>query len=58
MWQIERAGSPIGHAAGLLVDRMPAAKALARRWFHGSRDVRRHADSQPAEAGSEEQAVS
>jgi CelD/BcsL family acetyltransferase involved in cellulose biosynthesis len=60
MWQIERAGSPIGHAAGLLVDRMPAAKALARRWFHGSRDVRTHADSQPAEAGSgaEEQAVS
>jgi CelD/BcsL family acetyltransferase involved in cellulose biosynthesis len=37
MWQIARAGSPLGHAAGLLVKRMPAAKALARRWFHGSR---------------------
>jgi CelD/BcsL family acetyltransferase involved in cellulose biosynthesis len=50
MWQVERAGSPLGHAAGLLVDRMPAAKALARRWFHGSRDVRTHAAPKPAEA--------
>ena len=39
MWQIERAGTPLGYAAGLLVERVPAAKALARRWFHGSRDV-------------------
>jgi CelD/BcsL family acetyltransferase involved in cellulose biosynthesis len=50
MWQIEGAGSPLGHGARLLVDRMPAAKALARRWFNGSRDVRTHAAAQPAEA--------
>jgi CelD/BcsL family acetyltransferase involved in cellulose biosynthesis len=63
MWQIARAGSPLGHAAGLLVDRMPAAKALARRWFHGSRDVRRPATHQPssataAQSDSGEQAAS
>jgi CelD/BcsL family acetyltransferase involved in cellulose biosynthesis len=41
MWRISRAGSPLGHAAGALVGRMPAAKALARRWFNGSRDARK-----------------
>jgi CelD/BcsL family acetyltransferase involved in cellulose biosynthesis len=48
MWQVTRAGSPLGHAAGLLVDRMPAAKALARRWFHGSRDTRTPVTPAPA----------
>jgi CelD/BcsL family acetyltransferase involved in cellulose biosynthesis len=62
MWQIARAGSPLGHAAELLVERMPAAKALARRWFHGSRDVRGQLTPRPsanaAKPGSGEQAVS
>jgi CelD/BcsL family acetyltransferase involved in cellulose biosynthesis len=42
MWQMSRAGSPLGYAARILVDRMPAARSLARRLFHGSRDVRSH----------------
>jgi len=40
MWQVSRAGSPLGYAARLLVERMPMARSLARRLFHGSRDVR------------------
>ncbi|MGN6463885.1 MAG: GNAT family N-acetyltransferase [Rhizobiaceae bacterium] len=40
MWQVSRAGSPLGYAARLLVERMPAARSLARRLFHGSRDLR------------------
>ncbi|WP_292413556.1 GNAT family N-acetyltransferase [Mesorhizobium sp.] len=31
MWQIYRAGSPLGYAAHLTVEKLPAAKALARR---------------------------
>ncbi|WP_192254832.1 GNAT family N-acetyltransferase [Mesorhizobium silamurunense] len=31
MWQIYRAGSPLGYAAHLTVEKMPAAKVLARR---------------------------
>jgi CelD/BcsL family acetyltransferase involved in cellulose biosynthesis len=61
MWQIARAGSPLGHAAGLLVDRMPAAKALARRWFNGSRDVRTPVTPPPpasTKSGPGEQAAS
>jgi CelD/BcsL family acetyltransferase involved in cellulose biosynthesis len=61
MWQISRAGSPLGYAARLLVERMPAAKSLARRLFHGSRDVRPHHPSQVnaiVGTASEEQAVS
>jgi CelD/BcsL family acetyltransferase involved in cellulose biosynthesis len=62
MWQVTRAGSPLGHAAELLVERMPAARALARRWFHGSRDVRGQLTPRPsadaAKSGSAKQAVS
>ncbi|UCI07136.1 GNAT family N-acetyltransferase [Mesorhizobium sp. B1-1-8] len=36
MWQIFRAGSPLGYAAHLTVEKLPAAKALARRLFHAS----------------------
>jgi CelD/BcsL family acetyltransferase involved in cellulose biosynthesis len=37
MWQIFRAGSPLGYAAHMTVEKLPAAKALARRLFgsHG-----------------------
>ena len=31
MWQIFRAGSPLGYAAHMTVEKLPAAKALARR---------------------------
>ena len=31
MWQIFRAGSPLGYAAHVTVEKLPAAKALARR---------------------------
>jgi hypothetical protein len=62
MWQVTRAGSPLGHAAELLVERMPAARALARRWFHGSRDVRGQLTPRPsadaAKSGTAKQAVS
>jgi CelD/BcsL family acetyltransferase involved in cellulose biosynthesis len=34
MWQMSRAGSPLGYAAGMLVEKLPSAKALARRLFH------------------------
>ena len=36
MWQIFRAGSPLGYAAHLTVEKLPAAKTLARRLFRGS----------------------
>ena len=61
MWQISRAGSPLGYAARLVVDRMPAARSLARRLFHGSRDVRTLPASHPvpaAASASEEPATS
>jgi CelD/BcsL family acetyltransferase involved in cellulose biosynthesis len=35
MWQISRAGSPLGYAADLVVENLPAAKSLARRLFRG-----------------------
>jgi CelD/BcsL family acetyltransferase involved in cellulose biosynthesis len=57
MWQMSRAGSPLGYAARILVDRMPAARSLARRLFHGSRDARSHPVAAVATA-SEEQAAS
>jgi len=34
MWKISRPGSPLGYAAELVTDRMPAVKSLARRIFH------------------------
>ncbi|BCG93139.1 GNAT family N-acetyltransferase [Mesorhizobium sp. 131-2-1] len=37
MWQIFRAGSPLGYAAHLTVEKLPAAKVLARRVLHGER---------------------
>jgi CelD/BcsL family acetyltransferase involved in cellulose biosynthesis len=61
MWQISRAGSPLGYAARLVVERMPAARSLARRLFHGSRDVRTLPASHPvpaAASASEEPAAS
>jgi CelD/BcsL family acetyltransferase involved in cellulose biosynthesis len=39
VWQVSRAGSPLGFAAGLLVENFPAAKALARKLFQESRDL-------------------
>ncbi|MGN6548559.1 MAG: GNAT family N-acetyltransferase [Pararhizobium sp.] len=36
MWRVSRAGSPLGHAAGLLMRRMPAARSFARRIVHGA----------------------
>jgi len=56
MWQVSRAGSPLGYFAGTLVERMPAAKALARKLFHRSADRWRQpalapiVDDEPAEA--------
>ena len=38
MWQISRAGSPLGLAAGVMVDRLPAVKTLARNIFHRAAD--------------------
>lgn len=38
MWQMTRAGSPLGYAAALVVDRLPAARTLARRVFHLGHD--------------------
>jgi CelD/BcsL family acetyltransferase involved in cellulose biosynthesis len=35
MWQISRAGSPLGYAADLMVENLPAAKSLAKRLFRG-----------------------
>jgi CelD/BcsL family acetyltransferase involved in cellulose biosynthesis len=59
MWRMSRAGSPLGRAAEVLVGRIPAAKALARRWFHGSRDTRKPQHPIAANAAtSEEQAAS
>jgi CelD/BcsL family acetyltransferase involved in cellulose biosynthesis len=57
MWRISRAGSPLGHAAGALVGRMPAAKALARRWFHGSRDARKLPQPVAASASASEEPI-
>ena len=37
MWQIFRAGSPLGYAAHLTVEKLPAAKVLARRVLHGKK---------------------
>jgi CelD/BcsL family acetyltransferase involved in cellulose biosynthesis len=34
MWQMSRAGSLLGFAAAAAIDKMPAAKALARSLFH------------------------
>ncbi|MGN6536853.1 MAG: GNAT family N-acetyltransferase [Mesorhizobium sp.] len=34
MWKISRPGSPLGYAAELITERMPAVKSLARRIFH------------------------
>jgi CelD/BcsL family acetyltransferase involved in cellulose biosynthesis len=42
MWQISRAGSPLGYAADLVVENLPAAKSLARRLFRG------HKGAEPA----------
>ena len=44
MWQVTRAGSPLGYLAGALVEKLPAAKALARNIF------RRGTDKRPAPA--------
>jgi CelD/BcsL family acetyltransferase involved in cellulose biosynthesis len=48
MWQISRPGSPLGYAAGLAVEKLPAAKALARRVFR--RHKEQGAAPQPAES--------
>jgi CelD/BcsL family acetyltransferase involved in cellulose biosynthesis len=38
MWQMSRAGSAFGYAAAVVVDRMPAARAMARSIFHRGHD--------------------
>ena len=38
MWQMSRAGSPLGLAASVLVGKLPAARALARNIFHRAPD--------------------
>ena len=43
MWKISRPGSPLGYAAELITERMPAAKSLARRVFHKPGDSGRQA---------------
>lgn len=43
MWQIFRAGSPLGYAAHMTVEKLPAAKALARRLV-GSHGKKRKPD--------------
>jgi CelD/BcsL family acetyltransferase involved in cellulose biosynthesis len=58
MWQISRSGSPLGFAAGLVVERLPAAKKLARRMFHGAKDAQPAARAAPAAAIAEEATVS
>ena len=52
MWQVSRAGSPLGYAADLVVENLPAAKSLARRLF------RRHKPAAPAEPEQPEQLIS
>ncbi len=61
MWRISRPGSPIGYAASLLVEKMPAAKTIARRLFNGSRQDSASKASQAGNAGgsaSEEPVIS
>ncbi|MFK0689334.1 GNAT family N-acetyltransferase [Mesorhizobium sp. IMUNJ 23033] len=50
MWQIFRAGSPLGLAAHLTVEKLPAAKALARRVLgsHGKKAAAGHVVTSPA----------
>jgi len=50
MWQISRSGSPLGYTAGLVVEKLPAAKVLARRLFHGAREGKASAGSAPQPA--------
>ena len=39
MWQVARAGSPLGFAARIAIDNLPVVKAMARRLFHPSRPL-------------------
>jgi len=51
MWQVQRAGSPLGFAAGAMIDKVPAVKALARTLFQRRRDKAAPIEqSEPAEA--------
>lgn len=43
MWQMSRAGSALGYGAAVLVDHLPAARALARGLFHRAGDKKRAA---------------
>jgi hypothetical protein len=52
MWQISRSGSPLGYTAGLIVEKLPAAKVLARRLFHGTREGKAEARGAPQPAAS------
>jgi CelD/BcsL family acetyltransferase involved in cellulose biosynthesis len=54
MWQISRSGSPLGYTAGLVVEKLPVAKSLARRLFHGARDEHAAAGKAPADATPDE----
>lgn len=47
MWQMSRAGSALGYGAAMLVDHLPAARALARRLFYRAGDKKQAAAVQP-----------
>ncbi|WP_292099329.1 GNAT family N-acetyltransferase [Mesorhizobium sp.] len=53
MWQIFRAGSPLGYAAHLTVEKLPAAKALARRVLHGKKAAPDRAIASPVPVDEE-----
>ncbi len=54
MFEVSRAGSPLGLAAGVMIDRLPAAKSMARRLFHPGRKVTGPANDQPLGAVGDE----
>ena len=41
IWQMSRAGSPLGYGAAVLVDRMPRVRAIARTLVHRGGEARR-----------------
>src|SRR6185437_16246345 len=58
MWRVSRAGSPLGLAAELVIENLPAAKSLAREVVHPSRSLgaKARAHQRPALATEDEAA--
>jgi CelD/BcsL family acetyltransferase involved in cellulose biosynthesis len=52
MWQMSRAGSLLGYGAAVLVDRLPAVRALARGLFHRAGDRKRTAEHRERQAAT------